>query len=75
MNRTFQEPAPANDYERSPFFAPVAIDDATRSTTLRGFVNRLEANRGADAPENLAGAIDFARNNVIGVHGRRRSRT
>ena len=29
-------------------------------------MNRLEANRGNDAPENLAGAIDFARNSVIG---------
>jgi hypothetical protein len=67
VNRSFQEPAPANDYERSPFFEPVAIDDASGVAELRSFVNRLEANRGADASENLAGAIDFARNNVIGV--------
>jgi hypothetical protein len=69
VNRTFQEPAPANDYERSPFFVPVASDDAEAVADLRSFVNRLEANRGADAPENLAGAIDFARNNVIGSAG------
>lgn len=67
VNRSFQEPAPPNDYERSPFFEPVAIDDASGVADLRSFVNRLEANRGNDASENLAGAIDFARNNVIGV--------
>jgi hypothetical protein len=66
VNRTFQETAPPNDYERSPFFAPVAIESAGEIAELRSFVNRLEANRGADAPENLAGAIDFARNSVIG---------
>lgn len=62
----FQEPAPARDYERSPFFAPVDMSDADRVDALQDFVRRLEANRGADAPENLAGAIDFARNSVIG---------
>jgi hypothetical protein len=31
------------------------------------FIARLQANSGADQPENLSGAIDFARNNVIGV--------
>lgn len=66
VNRTFQEPAPAYDLERSPFFKPVSISDGAQVQTLRNFINRLEANRGADAPENLAGAIDFARNNVIG---------
>jgi hypothetical protein len=66
VNRTFQQTAPANDYERSPFFAPVSLSDASQIDAARAFVNRLEANRGADAPENLAGAIDFARNNVIG---------
>ena len=66
VNRTFQDPAPANDYERSPFFAPVSLDQAKDVDALRAFVNRLEANRGADAPENLSAAIDFARNNVIG---------
>jgi hypothetical protein len=69
VNRTFQQPAPADGYERSPFFAPVPIDDADAVAELRSFVNRLEANRGEDAPENLAGAIDFARNNVIGSAG------
>jgi hypothetical protein len=67
VNRTFQQPAPPNGYERSPFFAPVPMTDAAAVAELRRFVNRLEANRGADAPENLAGAIDFARNNVIGM--------
>lgn len=62
----FQEPAPANDFERSPFYAPVPLDDATRVEDLRGFVRRLEANMGNDGPENLSGAIDFARNNTIG---------
>lgn len=66
VNRTFQEPAPSKDYERSPFFAPVSLNEAKNVEALRAFVNRLEANRGADAPENLAGAIDFARNSVIG---------
>lgn len=66
VNRTFQQAAPPNGYERSPFFAPVSLDDASDVEALRAFVNRLEANRGADAPENLAGAVDFARNNVIG---------
>ena len=67
VNTSFQEPAPANDYERSPFFEPVPIDDADQVEELQRFITRLEANRGADAPENLAGAVDFARNNVIGV--------
>ncbi len=44
----------------------MAIDDAKGVEELRGFVRRLEANRGDDWPENLAGAIDFARNNTIG---------
>ena len=66
VNRSFQDPAPPNNYERSPFFAPVSLSDAGAIDRLRAFVNRLEANRGADAPENLAGAIDFARNSVIG---------
>lgn len=66
VNTTFQQPAPANDYERSPFFEPVSLAEPDDVDALRAFVNRLEANRGADAPENLAGAIDFARNNVIG---------
>lgn len=61
---SFQEPSPG--VERSPFFDPVAIDDAAGVEALRNFVTRLEANQGADAPENLSGAIDFARNNVIG---------
>lgn len=70
VNRTFQERAPASDYERSPFFAPVDMGDAGGIAELRSFVNRLEANRGADAPENLAAAVDFARNSVIGENSR-----
>jgi hypothetical protein len=66
VNRTFQDPAPPDNYERSPFFKPVSLADAKDVAALRAFVNRLEANRGADAPENLAAAVDFARNNVIG---------
>jgi hypothetical protein len=70
VNRTFQEPAPAQGYERSPFYAPVSLSDPAEIEGLRKFVNRLEANRGDDAPENLAGAIDFARNSVIGYDSR-----
>lgn len=67
VNRTFQELAPPGNIERSPFFAPVSLADHAKVDQLRAFVNRLEANRGADLPENLAGAIDFARNNIIGA--------
>lgn len=63
---SFQEPAPAEGYERSPFFKPVDLRSASGVQSARDFINRLEANRGADAPENLAGAIDFARSSVIG---------
>lgn len=67
VNVDFQERKPASGYERSPFFAPVAIDDASGISDLADFIARLEANSGADVPENLAGALDFARNNVIGT--------
>jgi len=63
---TFQEPAPEANYERSPFYSPIDIADSESVADLQAFVRALEANRGADAPENLAGAIDFARNSVIG---------
>lgn len=63
---TFQEPAPAGDVERSPFFSPVDIADAAAIEEARDFVTRLQANSGRDAPENVAGAIDFVRNSVIG---------
>jgi hypothetical protein len=66
VNTSFQEPAPSNNYERSPFFKPVSLSNAAGVDEARAFINRLEANRGADASENLAGAVDFARNNVIG---------
>jgi hypothetical protein len=65
VNVSFQELAPDN-IERSPFFKPVAIDNAQKITELRDFINRLEANNGMDLPENLSGAVDFARNNTIG---------
>jgi hypothetical protein len=66
VNTTFQERAPSGGFERSPFFEPVSLSDAAGVDSARSFINRLEANRGADASENLAAAIDFARNNVIG---------
>ena len=68
VNVEFQSPAPKSGYERSPFFAPVAISDAAAIARLQRFISRLEANSGKDAPENLAGALDFAANNVIGVN-------
>jgi hypothetical protein len=67
VNVTFQEPTPASDYERSPFFAPVSISNAASVDELQRFITRLEANSGADTPENLAAAVDFAQNNVIGL--------
>lgn len=69
VNVGFQERAPANRYERSPFFKPVDIADADAIAELERFVVRLQANSGADRPENLAAAIDFARSNVIGRTG------
>jgi hypothetical protein len=67
VNVGFQERAPASKFERSPFFKPVEIDDVAGVAELDRFISRLEANSGADRPENLAGALDFARNNVIGL--------
>jgi hypothetical protein len=61
---SFQEPSAGT--ERSPFFRPVPIDDADGIEQLQRFIGRLEADSGADAPENLAGAIDFANTGVIG---------
>jgi len=52
--------------ERSPFFAPVPLDDAAQVDALRGFVGSLHADGGTDWPENLAAAVDFATHNVIG---------
>ena len=52
--------------ERSPFFAPVPLDDAAQVEALRGFIGSLHADQGTDAPENLAAAVDFATHNVIG---------
>lgn len=66
VNTSFQELAPPNDYERSPFFPPVSLTDAEGLEALRDFVRHLQADGGNDAPENLVAALDFARNNVIG---------
>ena len=67
VNLSFQEPLGKSGYERSPFFKPVDISDATGIAQLQRFIARLEADSGADLPENLAGALDFAQNNVIGL--------
>ena len=66
VNVSFQQPAPGDNYERSPFYKPVPLDNTEKIEELKSFILKLEANRGADAPENIVGAIDFARNNVIG---------
>jgi hypothetical protein len=63
----FQEPAPAEFLERSPFHPPVDIADPDGIASLESFIRGLEANQGADLPENLSGAVDFAHNNVIGT--------
>ncbi len=52
--------------ERSPFFTPVALDDADGVDRLRDFIGALHADGGADWAENMAAAVDFAANNVIG---------
>ena len=70
VNVQFEERAPASGYERSPFFKPITINDAASVSQLQRFISRLEANSGEDTPENLAGALDFARNNVIGKTSR-----
>lgn len=56
-----------NGFERSPFIAKKAISSASQIDEVERFIAKLEANRGADRPENLSGAIDFARNSVIGL--------
>ncbi|HEX3777171.1 MAG TPA: vWA domain-containing protein [Polyangiaceae bacterium] len=67
VNIEFQQPLGASGYERSPFYPPVDIADASGIAKLQRFIARLEADSGADIPENLGGAIDFAQNNVIGL--------
>lgn len=67
VNVGFQQRPPANKYERSPFFPPIDVTNSTGVEELVRFIARLQANSGADQPENLSGAIDFARSNVIGV--------
>ncbi|MBN2194568.1 MAG: VWA domain-containing protein [Polyangiaceae bacterium] len=64
VNVSFQEPSAG--IERSPFFRPVALDDAEAIAELQHFISRLEADSGADAPENLGAALDFTNNGVIG---------
>jgi hypothetical protein len=64
VNVTFQEPSPG--VQRSPFFAPVPIDDTTKIASLQRFVARLMPDRAGGGPANAGAAIDFARNNVIG---------
>jgi len=63
---SFQELA-KNDFERSPFIANKKLSSSSEVSEVERFIAKLEANRGADLPENLAGAVDFARNSVIGV--------
>lgn len=63
---SFQE-LEKNDFERSPFIAKKKISSSSEVSEVERFIAKLEANRGADRPENLSGAIDFARNSVIGL--------
>ena len=63
---SFQE-LEKNGFERSPFIAKKKISSSSEVSEVERFIAKLEANRGADRPENLAGAIDFARNSVIGL--------
>jgi hypothetical protein len=63
---SFQE-LEKDDFERSPFIAKKQLSSSSEISEVERFIAKLEANRGADRPENLAGAVDFARNSVIGV--------
>jgi hypothetical protein len=63
---SFQE-LEKNGFERSPFIAKKKLASSAEVSEVERFIAKLEANRGADLPENLAGAVDFARNSVIGV--------
>ena len=63
---SFQE-LQKNEFERSPFIAKKKLSSSSEVSEVERFIAKLEANRGADRPENLAGAVDFARNSVIGV--------
>jgi hypothetical protein len=63
---SFQE-LEKNDFERSPFIANKKLSSSSEVSEVERFIAKLEANRGADLPENLSGAVDFARNSVIGV--------
>jgi hypothetical protein len=64
VNVEFQQPNPG--VSRSPFFAPVPINDAAQIAKMVRFVTRLMPDVHG-GPSNTAGAIDFARNNVIGL--------
>jgi hypothetical protein len=63
---SFQE-LEKNGFERSPFIAKKKLSSSSEVSDVERFIAKLEANRGADLPENLSGAVDFARNSVIGV--------
>jgi hypothetical protein len=63
---SFQE-LEKNDFERSPFIAKKSISSSSEVSEVERFIAKLEANRGADRPENLSAAVDFARNSVIGL--------
>jgi hypothetical protein len=63
---SFQE-LEKNGFERSPFIARKKISSSSEVSEVERFIAKLEANRGADLPENLSGALDFARNSVIGL--------
>jgi len=67
VNIPFDECDENVPYERSPFFTPVALDDKQGVERLRDFIGGLHADAGQDFPENLAAALDFAANNVIGT--------
>jgi hypothetical protein len=55
-----------NGYERSPFIAQMDLSSTASMDEVERFIAKLEANRGADGPENLSAAVDFAQNSVIG---------
>ncbi len=63
---SFQE-LEQNGFERSPFIAKRRLSSSSEVNEVERFIAKLEANRGSDRPENLAGAVDFARNSVIGL--------
>ncbi len=73
VNVTFQEPAPAGGFERSPFFEPVRIDDASGVDEPDTLHRETRGQLWGGRTENLAAALDFAQNNVIGRDDERRA--